>query len=718
MNRCAHCFGELTEFTVFCPHCSQTNEPDLSQLINQTVGARYRLYRHLGQGGSSTVFAATDLQTDNVVVVKISDPSQLVKRELTYAIDAESAQRYWREMLERMRREAETLAVVVHPNIVRFMETGLIGNDLRFVVMEFLRGKNLRELIGENGRLQISEAIRVAVEICQALNEIHARGIVHRDINPSNVMIVESGMQSADSDTGAIRPSTSHNPRHEIKLIDFGIAKFPQPPGAPPFTQHSVLSGTVSYASPEQCQSRAVDHRSDIYSLGVVLYEMLTGERPFTGRTPTEIALKQIQSDPLPPRQINPELSSVQESVILRALAKSPDDRQQNACELIEELSRASRQIVLPLSAIPASDSVSLESAESVAVNSAEISIDRIKVIRRRRRKLALTAGAILLIAVAAGAMTGKNWLNSKWFKPLATDYAQTMGADSPGEIEGGKNGMQSDADSLEELAAQLPVGAAEAKPAVSQAMPSGQAFPVRQPESLSKSIQKPPSMTGHGEVRRATTTAIQKTDNARNASTPVVRTQPASVTPETGSSKNGVNSLPPASSKVPSIKEDGAIVQNRDSSSTGKDERDYGQATRGNSGQRPSTRDRIANNRQDDSYDIRRYPGGGNQNPVDQPDDQEDQLPDRHNESQHYGPKLIQWSGAVNREREITIELPGVPGTLEIPRIYRNRVGMVEPPSASNRWRSAKLRVFGKGGVSFVVRWWPANQVSRLAER
>ncbi|MBP6824859.1 MAG: serine/threonine protein kinase, partial [Acidobacteria bacterium] len=194
MTRCQRCFGELSEFVVFCPNCAQVHEPDLSQLLNQTVGERYKLYRHLGQGGLSTVFAATDLQTDNVVVVKVSDPAQLVRRELTYAIDAEAARNYWQEMLERMRHEAEALTGIDHPNIVRFFDTGMIGEDLRFVVMEFLRGRMLREELDERGRLETAEAANIALQLCEALGEVHARGIVHRDISPRNVMLSGDGV--------------------------------------------------------------------------------------------------------------------------------------------------------------------------------------------------------------------------------------------------------------------------------------------------------------------------------------------------------------------------------------------------------------------------------------------------------------------------------------------------------------------------------------------
>ena len=136
-----------------------------------------------------------------------------------------------------------------------------------------------------------------------------------------------------------------------VRLIDFGIAKFPQPPGASPFTQHSTLAGTVAYASPEQCASHPVDHRSDIYSLGVVLYEMVTGQRLFNGRTPTEIALMQIQSEPRAPRTINRAIPADLEKTILRALAKSPSERQQSAGELSEELRPSSNQIFIPLAA-------------------------------------------------------------------------------------------------------------------------------------------------------------------------------------------------------------------------------------------------------------------------------------------------------------------------------------------------------------------------------
>lgn len=693
MTRCQRCFGELSAFAVFCPNCAQVHEPDLSQLLNQTVGGRYKLYRRLGQGGLSTVFAATDLQTDNVVVVKVSDPAQLVRRELTYAIDAEAARNYWHEMLERMRHEAEALTDVEHPNIVRLFDSGMIGDDLRFVAMEFLRGRTLREELDARGKLEIGEAANIALQLCDALGEVHARGIVHRDINPRNLMIADLGLRIADSEIAsnfqppisnspeanvAANKSAIRNPQSTIKLIDFGIAKFPQPPGAPPFTQHSVLSGTVAYASPEQCQSRVVDHRSDIYSLGVVLYEMLTGERPFKGRTPTEIAINHLQAQPQPPRQLNSEIPSNLEKTILRALAKAPEDRQQSVQELAEQLRASARQVVIPL----------LPEASADSVGESDTVVD----VRRRRRRAAVAAVALLILL--AGGILGRNWLASRAL-PLLTG-AQPVATPTPDWV------IASDLDSLE-LAAQLPT----------DSLSGG----VAAKTGSSPSINQPAQASGSQSAASGnTSTNVQASPQSGTAALPppIVKAPPPVVptpTPAVLASKTTPSANQPANQSPAVLKSEERKVRQRDpesaaNSSNGNVAREETSATK---------RDRIASNRNREEENARRQ-SEARQDSGEASSDND--YPDKaNNDSQHIGPKLIQWSGKVRGEREVLIDLPGTPGTLEVPRVYRNRVGVIEPPSASNRWRCARLRVFGEGGVSFVVRWWPnSNQMTRIA--
>ncbi|MBS1787007.1 MAG: protein kinase [Acidobacteria bacterium] len=684
--------------------------------MNLTVGGRYKLYRRLGQGGLSTVFAATDLQTDNVVVVKVSDPAQLVKRELTYAIDAETAQNYWREMLERMRREAEVLTEIDHPNIVRFFDTGMIGDDLRFAVMEFLRGQTLREKLDAHGKLEVAEAANITLQICDALGEVHTRGIVHRDISPRNVIIVDCGLRIADSDVSKhlqssindfqeafiASQSAIRNPQSAIKLIDFGIAKFPQPPGAPPFTQYSVLSGTVAYASPEQCQSRAVDHRSDIYSLGVMLYEMLTGERPFKGRTPTEIAIYHLQAEPQPPRQLNPEIPVNLEKLLLRALAKSPEDRQQSVQELADELRLAARQVVIPLTADAPTD---FQSDEELA------ELDRLTLVRRRRRRVAVAA-AVVLLAVLAGAIFGRNWLASRAL-PLIEDAKELAAMPSPSP----SATVPSDLDSLE-LAAQLP-----ADPLTGNR--PGNGMIAKNPSSpstgVNQSVQPPSGKPGSSSQTSATVSGGGSVKNSIKPQTQITSTPPVAgpkAQPQTTPAPTpavAVTRPPQPTPQPPQPADQPNNTQTQQKSEDRKvrprDDDTMARASNDDTNREVATskRDRIANNRDRDEGNLRRdsrdYEDGDGRGTASRRD------------SEQIGPKLIQWSGRVNGEREVLIDLPGTPGTLEIPRVYRHRVGVIEPPSPSNRWRLARLRVFGDGGVSFVVRWWPmANQFTKLA--
>lgn len=690
MSRCARCFGDLHDLVVFCPHCAQLHEPDFDQLMNQTIDGQYGIYRRLGQGGLSTVFAATDLQTDHIVVVKVSDPSQLVRRDLSYAIEAEVARRYWFEMLERMRCEAETLASIHHPNIVRFDGTGTINDDLRYVVMEFLRGRTLRHEMDGRGRFELQEVSDIIIEVSLALSEVHSRGIIHRDINPRNIFI-ESVFQNAERHSGD-NAFAIQTPQYAIKLIDFGIAKFPQPPGAPPFTQYSVMSGTVAYASPEQCQSRLIDHRSDIYSLGIVLYEMLTGQRPFAGRTPTEIALKQIQSVPAPPRAINPDIPASLEEVILRALAKDPDERQQTIEEFATEIKYGANRIVIPLQqSVEDENGLMVFEGQDSPDEIDEIEADeRVRIVRRRRRRATMAVAALLLLLSTTGLLLGKHLLKSRRAAPGDTGNIAGSGSPSPTATLSGEHGSAapgSDPDALE-MAARLSHGNANSGNTTAPQTPQTSSTPA-QPDAAAK-----PSSTLAGAASRATavshspiTTPPITRPQAPPAPAPtVVATripQPESQ-PEDGQAPRK-----DAAQQVARGEIDNTVAQNHrpedaaDDVATPADsgsDQGYG---RGKTRRSTGIRERRDHDKED-------------RNEVDE--DNQSRL----------GPKLIQWNGSVDRERVIKIEMPGVPGTIEIPRVYRDRIGVVEPPNESNHWRCAVLRIFGRGSVSILVRWWP----------
>jgi serine/threonine protein kinase len=678
MSRCARCFGDLHNLAVFCPHCAQVNEPDFDQLIDQIIDGRYRIDRRLGQGGLSTVFAATDLLSDQIVVIKISDPVQLARRDLSYTIDSLEARSYWAEMIDRMRREAEELVTLDHPNIVGFRGTGMVNDDLRYVVMDFLRGRTLRDEITNRRRIEFAETLRIAFEIISGLKEVHSRGIVHRDINPSNIFI--ESVINHDNGTQTVIKQTA------IKLIDFGIAKFPQPPGAPPFTRYSVMSGTVAYASPEQCQNRPLDYRTDIYSLGVVLYEMLTGQRPFTGRTPTEIALNQIQSQPISLRAINPYLPPGLERVILRALAKTPGERQQSVGELARELRAAmSNQIIIPLKTetiVERLDRAFVNSDGASGASLEESPDEKMRLARRRRRRAAIAAAALLVLS-AGGVLLGRHLI-----KPQPTVNPEMMAASASPSPDLTATpaaedlaDLSSDEDAMETAARLLQEGIKEMSTLANPTpQPSGSPIPL--------------TATEPGTSRTAP------------------GTQSAII--------NGLPAPPKAQPQTPPMPAP-SIVATRVVKP--ESEPDISQAPRKeeeNSPQNGNSPDQNDSDRSEGGYEDRHRANtsGVSRRPQRQPEREARAENDNRDDGSPYddegplriGPRLIQWNGDVFNERVIKIEMPGVPGTIEIPRVYRDRVGVIESPSHSNNWRYAVLRVFGQGPVTILVRWWPMS--------
>ncbi|MHB1361544.1 MAG: Stk1 family PASTA domain-containing Ser/Thr kinase [Thermoleophilia bacterium] len=280
---------------------------------------RYEIIRRLGSGGMADVYLARDTQLGREVAIKV-----LYKR---YARDD--------EFVARFRREAQSAAGLNHPHIVSIYDRGQ-AEDSYYIAMEYLEGKSLKDVITDEGPLAPSQAIDYAEQILLALQFAHEHNVIHRDIKPHNIVI--SG-------------------RGQVKVTDFGIARAGT---SPAMTETGSIIGTAQYLSPEQAKGKAVEQSSDLYSLGVVLYEMLTGRVPFEGENPVAIALKHLSDEPVPPQALVPEIPDNLNSVVMRALAKNPEDRYPSAGNFLADLERCRQD--LPVAAPAASADTAMTS--------------------------------------------------------------------------------------------------------------------------------------------------------------------------------------------------------------------------------------------------------------------------------------------------------------------------------------------------------------------
>jgi serine/threonine-protein kinase len=274
--------------------------------IGTLIGGRYRIDAEIGRGGMSTVYRAFDTVLERTVAIKV------MHREIA----ADSAQ------LERFRREARSVAQLNHPHVVTVIDAGeehaadAAGDEWRspYIVLEYVDGENLKDVIRRDGPLEIPQAIAYAIEIARALGAAHERGIVHRDVKPHNILISEEG--------GA-------------KITDFGIARSLSEEG---LTMAGRVLGTTDYVSPEQALGQQVTGQSDLYSLGIVLYEMLTGRVPFTGETPVAVAMKHVREQVPDVQELRPRLSAATASVVDRAVAKDLRRRYPDAATMAHDL--------------------------------------------------------------------------------------------------------------------------------------------------------------------------------------------------------------------------------------------------------------------------------------------------------------------------------------------------------------------------------------------
>jgi serine/threonine-protein kinase len=271
----------------------------MSSLLGTTLSGRYRLESRIGSGGMSTVYRAQDETLERFVAIK------LMNREV--ATDS--------DQLERFRREARAVARLSHPNIVHVIDAGE-DESRPYIVFEYIDGETLKERIHRLGRLEIPEAVAYCVEIARALGAAHANHVVHRDVKPQNVLIDHEGT---------------------AKVTDFGIARTLEEDG---LTADGRVLGTTDYVSPEQALGHHVTGQSDLYSLGVVLYEMLTGELPYRGDNQVAVAMQHVRESVPDVRKLRPEVSAALAAVIERATAKELPERYADDAEMIAELER------------------------------------------------------------------------------------------------------------------------------------------------------------------------------------------------------------------------------------------------------------------------------------------------------------------------------------------------------------------------------------------
>jgi serine/threonine-protein kinase len=267
---------------------------------HQVFGGRYEVESRIGTGGMAEVWKGRDRVLNRTVAIKT-----LLSQ---YARDG--------SFVDRFRREAQAAARLNHPGIVSVYDSG--DGDDPYIVMQYIEGRTLADFLASGGTLPPAKATEIAQEIAEALAAAHAHGVIHRDIKPANVMVTREG---------------------KVLVMDFGIARMITGPETAP--QTSAVLGTASYLSPEQAQGQPVDARTDIYSLGVVLYEMLAGRPPFTGDSPMAIAYKQVNESPPAPSALNAEVPPALDAVVMRSLAKNPANRYQTAQEFADDLERA-----------------------------------------------------------------------------------------------------------------------------------------------------------------------------------------------------------------------------------------------------------------------------------------------------------------------------------------------------------------------------------------
>ena len=404
MLHCQTCGQEFADELQVCPDDGALLQADSTvamesppdPMIGRTLDEKYRLDERLGTGGMGTVYRATHLLIDRPVAIKLLNPRY---------VEDEAAQ-------TRFRREARAAGRLQHTNAVTVTDFGRTSDGFVYIVMELLEGRTLREVLAHDAPLDTARAVSMMLQISAAVGAAHEAGVIHRDLKPANIFVV----QRKDA------------PPY-IKVLDFGIAKLAaealDDDDPKTLTQVGAMIGTPRYMSPEQCDGATLTPASDVYSLGIILYEMLTGTTPFSGSSPIAIAIKHSTMPPRNPREFVASIPVALEEIVMGALEKLPDDRPKNANDFRSELYSVAERLGLEHAASMSAPTLDTLRHAGTETPSGRLVIDIERL--RESRAASLQSQPAAVSSVSAGEVSG---VSNNGNEPLAT-AAQTPGGDS-----------------------------------------------------------------------------------------------------------------------------------------------------------------------------------------------------------------------------------------------------------------------------------------------